>query len=187
MILLDETVISDDIKEQFFICDLKKCKGACCVEGDLGAPLEEVELAVLDDIYDKVKPYLSPEGIKAIEEQGTYVKEDDDEYCTPTIGGRECAYAVYDEKGILKCGIEQAYNDEEIDFKKPISCHLYPIRITKYENFHALNYDRWSICSDACTLGQELQVPVYKFLKEPLERAYGEEWYQQLTREIEGA
>ena len=156
------------------------------MEGDIGAPLDESEFPVLQDIYEKVKPYLSQEGIEAIEHQGTYVLEDD-EYCTPTIDGRECAYAIYDKKGILKCAIEQAYLDEVIDFKKPISCHLYPIRITRYENFHALNYDQWSICSDACTLGEQLQVPVYKFLKEPLERAYGVEWYQKLTEEIEGA
>lgn len=187
MILIDDTCVSDDIKERLFVCDLDKCKGACCVEGDLGAPLEEVELSVLLELYDKIKPYLTPEGIKAIEEQGVYVQEDDeDEYSTPTINGRECAYAVYDAKGILKCGIEQAYIAGDIDFKKPISCHLYPIRITKYEHFHALNYDQWSICSDACKLGEKLGVPVYQFLKEPLMRAYGEEWYTKLVDEIEG-
>lgn len=186
MILIEDTVISDDIKEKHFVCDLEKCKGACCVEGDLGAPLEEVELPVLREIYPLVKPYLSPEGIKAIEEQGEYVYDDEDDYSTPTINGQECAYAVYDEKGILKCGIEEAYNDQKIDFQKPISCHLYPIRITKYENYHALNYDQWSICSDACTLGEKLGVPVYKFLKIPLEKAYGEAWYRQLVEEIEG-
>jgi hypothetical protein len=185
MILIEDTVISDDIKEQFFVCDLKRCKGACCVEGDIGAPLETSELSVLDDIYEKVKPYLTPEGIQAIEKQGRYVLEDD-EYCTPTIEGRECAYAAYDDKGVLKCGIEQAYIDEVVDFKKPISCHLYPIRVTRYDNFHALNYDRWEICSDACSLGEKLQVPVYKFLQEPLERAFGEAWYKQLKEEIEG-
>ena len=186
MILIDETVISDDIKEQFFVCDLNKCKGACCVEGDLGAPLEEVELSIIKDIQEKVIPYLSKEGQKAILDQGAYVIDEDGDYSTPTIGGKECAYAIYDEKGILKCGIEQAYNDEVIDFKKPISCHLYPIRVTKYEQFHALNYDRWSICAEACKLGSKLGVPIYKFLKEPLERAYGEEWYQKLCDEIEG-
>ncbi|MCR9066382.1 MAG: DUF3109 family protein [Cytophagales bacterium] len=186
MILIDETVISDDIKEKHFVCDLEKCKGACCVEGDLGAPLEDSELSVLIDIYSRIKPYLSPEGVKVIEEQGVYVRDEEGDYSTPTIGDKECAYAIYDEKGILKCAIEQAYNDEVIDFKKPISCHLYPIRISKFEHYHALNYDQWSICTDACSLGEKLGVPVYKFLKEPLERAYGEEWYQKLEKEIEG-
>ena len=185
MILIEDTVISDDIAEQFFVCNLQKCKGACCVEGDLGAPLEDVELPILEEIYEKVKPYLSQAGIKAIEEQGKYVIDFEGDYSTTTIDNKECAYAIYDEKGILKCGIEQAYLDEVIDFKKPISCHLYPIRITKYDQYHALNYDRWNICSDACELGDKLGVPVYKFLKEPLIRAYGEEWYQQLSDEID--
>ena len=185
MILIDETVISDDIAQKFFVCNLEKCKGACCVEGDLGAPLEESELPVLEEIYEKVKPYLSPEGIQAIEEQGKYIKDWEGDYSTTTNNDKECAYAIYDENQILKCGIEQAYLDGKIDFKKPISCHLYPIRITKYDNFHALNYDRWSICSDACNFGEQLGVEVYKFLKEPLIRAYGEEWYEQLCKEIE--
>ncbi len=186
MILIDDTCISDDIKEKLFVCNLDKCKGACCVEGDLGAPLEEVELPIMDDIYEKVKPYLSAEGIAAIEKQGKYIEDYEGDFSTTTINDKECAYAIYDQKGILKCGIEEAYNDGVIDFKKPISCHLYPIRITKYEHYHAINYDQWSICSPACSLGEELGVPVYKFLKEPLIRAYGEDWYEQLTDEIEG-
>jgi hypothetical protein len=187
MILIEDTCISDDVADKFFVCDIEKCKGACCVEGDLGAPLEEVELPILDEIFDKIKPYLSTEGIKAIEQQGKYIKDWEGDYSTTTIDEKECAYAVYDQKGVLQCGIEQAYNDGVIDFKKPISCHLYPIRITKYENYHAINYDRWSICSDACTLGDKLGVEVYKFLKEPLIRAYGEDWYKQLVKEIEHA
>ncbi len=185
MILIDDTCISDDIAEKFFVCNLEKCKGACCIEGDLGAPLEESELPVLEEIYETVKPYLTPKGIKAIEKQGKYIQDWEGDYSTPTINDKECAYAFYDESKTLKCGIEQAYLDGKVDFKKPISCHLYPIRITKYEEFHALNYDRWSICSDACSLGEHLGVEVYKFLKEPLIRAYGEEWYDKLTQEIE--
>jgi len=184
MILIENTCISDDVADKFFVCNLDKCKGACCVEGDLGAPLEESELPILEEIYEKVKPYLSAEGIKAIEEQGTYIKDWEGDFSTPTIEDRECAYAIYDDRGILKCGIEQAYIDGKITWKKPISCHLYPIRITKYENFHALNYDRWTICSDACELGEKLGVPVYQFLKEPLIRQYGENWYNTLDKEI---
>ncbi|UBM60147.1 DUF3109 family protein [Marinilongibacter aquaticus] len=186
MILIEDTVISDDIKEKEFVCNLEKCKGACCIEGDLGAPLEEIELKVLQDEFEAIAPFLSPEGLEAIREQGLYIEDEEGDFSTPTIAGRECAYVVYDKNGCLKCGIEDAYNAGKTDFKKPISCHLYPIRVTKYEQYHALNYDQWSICSDACTLGKELQVPVYKFLKEPLERAYGEEWYAQLVEEIEG-
>ncbi len=184
MILIDNTCISDDVAEKFFVCNLEKCKGACCVEGDLGAPLEESELPILEEIYETVKPYLSEAGIKAIEEQGKYIKDWEGDFSTTTIDDRECAYAIYDDRGILKCGIEQAYIDGKISWKKPISCHLYPIRITKYDDFHAVNYDRWSICSDACELGDKLGVPVYKFLQAPLTRFYGEEWFNKLDKEI---
>lgn len=185
MILIDDAVLSDDIKEQFFVCDLKACKGACCVEGDLGAPLEDSELKELEDSFESVKPYLSKEGLAAIEKEGLYVKDFEGDYSTTTIDGKECAFAIYDEKKVLKCGIEQAYLDGKTTFKKPISCHLYPIRITKYDHYEALNYDRWDICSAACTLGAKLGVPVYKFLKDALIRKYGEAWYQQLCNEIE--
>lgn len=185
MIEFGKVILSDDVKEKFFVCNLEKCKGACCVEGDLGAPLETEELDVLDEIYDEVEPYLSEAGKEAILQQGTYILDEDDEYSTPTIKGKECAYAIYDNRGVLKCGIEQAYLDGKISFRKPISCHLYPIRIVKYDDFDAINYDRWSICSPACSLGAELQVPVYKFLKDALIRKYGEEWYNGLVEVIE--
>ena len=185
MIVNGNTVISDDLKESNFVCDLSKCKGACCVEGDLGAPLANEELEILVKVYPKVKSYLSEEGIEAIEGQGTYVFDEDGEYSTPTIQGKECAYAIYDKKGILKCGIEQAYLDKKIDFQKPISCHLYPVRISKYEEYEALNYDRWHICSAACTLGDALKVPVYQFVKEALIRKYGKEWYLKLVQLVE--
>lgn len=185
MILIDNTVISNDIADKHFVCDLLKCKGACCVEGDLGAPLNEAELPLLSAAYEAVKPYLSQVGIAAIEAQGPYIKDWEGDFSTPTIGDKECAYAIYDQRGILKCGIEQAYFDNKTTFRKPISCHLYPIRITKYEQFDALNYDKWHICSDACNHGQALQVPIYKFLKEPLIRAYGQDWYKKLENEIE--
>lgn len=185
MIVIDKTCISDDIADKMFVCDLEKCKGACCVEGDLGAPLEKEELPILRRIYTKVKPYLSEAGKKVIKKQGFYIKDYEGDYSTPTIGNRECAYAIYDERGILKCAIEQAYLDGKIDFKKPISCHLYPIRITKYDDYHAINYDRWDICNPACKHGQALGVPLYKFLKEPLIRQYGEVWYNELTNQIE--
>ncbi len=186
MIIVDNAVISDDIKENFFVCDLQKCKGACCVEGDAGAPLAKDELEKLEEVYEEVKPYLTEKGIKTIEEKGTYVKDRDNDYATPTLeGNQECAYAIYDKKGILKCGIEQAWNDGKTDFRKPISCHLYPLRIEQYDHYDAINYHRWHICSPACSLGESLQVPLYKFLKEPLTRKYGEAWYEKLVKEIE--
>ncbi|WP_188499833.1 DUF3109 family protein [Pontibacter amylolyticus] len=185
MIVLQNTVISDDIRDNFFVCNLEKCKGACCVEGDLGAPLEEEELAILADNYEHIKPYMTGAGKLAVEEQGLYIQDFEGDYSTPTIENRECAYALYDNQGILKCAIEQAYYDGKISWKKPISCHLYPIRITKYDDFEALNYDRWSICAAACNFGAALGVKVYQFLKEPLIRKYGEGWYNELTELIE--
>ncbi|HEY0742255.1 MAG TPA: DUF3109 family protein [Chryseosolibacter sp.] len=185
MLKVGEVLVSDDIRDKEFVCNLEKCKGACCVEGDFGAPLDQDELQILEDIYPIVKPYLSKEGIKVIEKQGTHTTDDDGDLCTPVIDGRECVYAIYDKKGILKCGIEQAYLDGKITWKKPISCHLYPIRITSKKNFEALNYHKWHICSPACALGKELQVPVYKFLKDPLIRKYGESWYSELVKAIE--
>jgi len=183
MILIDNTCISDDVADRFFVCNLDKCKGACCVEGDSGAPLDENELPILSDIYEKVAPYLTEDGKEAIRKQGVYTTDWDGDYVTPIIEGRECAYAFYDQNNVLKCGIEAAYYDGKTDYKKPISCHLYPIRVTKYEQYHALNYHRWDICSDACALGAQLGVPLYEFLKEPLIRAYGERWYEELVRE----
>ncbi len=185
MIVINKTVLSDDIADNYFICDLNKCKGGCCVEGDLGAPLEEDELPILEEVYEQVKPYLSSESIEAIETQGKYIFDEEGEYSTPTINGKECAYAVYDDRGILKCGIEKAYQDGKSIFRKPISCHLYPIRVTKYDNYHALNYDRWEICLPACELGRKTKLPLYKFLKDPLIRKFGKEWYDKLVNTLE--
>ena len=184
MIVVDNTIISDDIAENYFVCDLSKCKGACCVEGDLGAPLENDELEKIDEVFDKVEPYLSEKGKEAIAQQGRYIFDEDREFSTPTIDGKECAYALYDESGTLKCAFEQAFNDKKTKFKKPISCHLYPIRISKYDDYDAINYDRWEICNPACSLGQQLRVPLFKFVKDALIRKYGKEWYGKLTKEI---
>lgn len=185
MILIGDAVISQDIKEKHFVCDLNKCKGACCVEGDLGAPLEEEELEMLNKNLDAIKPYLSKEGLAVIEKEGAYILDEEDDFSTTTINNKECSFAIYDENKVLKCGMEQAYRAGKSDFIKPVSCHLYPIRVTKYDHYDALNYDRWDICSPACALGEKLKVPVYKFLKEPLIRKYGESWYQELEEECE--
>ncbi len=185
MIKVGEILVSDDIADREFVCNLEKCKGACCVEGDLGAPLEENELETMKEITPNVLPYLSEAGRTAIAEQGSYILDEDGDYSTPTIGGRECAFAIYDEQGVLKCGIEQAWRDGKIPFRKPISCHLYPIRVVRKRNMEALNYHKWSICSAACALGKSLQVPLYKFLREPLIRKYGESWYTELVTAIE--
>ncbi|MEI9919800.1 MAG: DUF3109 family protein [Bacteroidota bacterium] len=186
MIKVGEILVSDDIRNVEFVCHLEKCKGACCVEGDLGAPLENDELQLMKDIQEQVQPYLTEDGKKAIKEQGPYIFDDDGDYSTPTIKGRECAYSHYDQQGVLKCGIEQAYLDGKIGFRKPISCHLYPIRITKKRDFEAVNYHKWSICSAACSYGKSLKVPLYKFLEVPLVRKYGQDWYNELVNALEG-
>ena len=185
MIQIDDKLISEDLFSEEFVCNLAKCKGICCVEGDAGAPLDEDETKILDEIYPKIKPYLRPEGIQAIEEQGTYTLDFEGDLVTPLVNNAECAYVIFDEKGYTKCAIEKAYEDGVIDWQKPISCHLYPIRITEYSNFSAINYHEWDICSDACTLGKELGVKVYQFLKKPLIRKYGDEFYQTLSEAAE--
>jgi hypothetical protein len=182
MFQLGKTIVSEDIIEKDFVCNLSACKGACCVEGDAGAPLEEDEAKILSEIYPKVKPFLREEGIKAIEKQGTYITTEEGELETPLIDGAECAYVFFDQKGTALCAIEEAYNKGIVNWKKPISCHLYPIRVKEYSEFSAINYNKWHICDDACTLGKELQVPVYKFVKEALIRKFGEDWYMELEK-----
>lgn len=181
MIEIGDKLISEDIFSEEFVCNLARCKGACCVEGDAGAPLDADETKILADIFPKIKEYLRPEGIAAIEAQGTHVVDIDGDLVTPLVNGRECAYVVFDTQGVTKCGIEKAYENGAVEWQKPISCHLYPIRAVEYRNFTALNYHEWPICSPACELGKELQVPVYKFLKTPLIRKYGEEFYETLS------
>jgi hypothetical protein len=183
MILVQDKLVSDEVVEQQFICNLSACKGACCWEGDAGAPLEDAELPILLDIFPKIKSFLSPAGIAAIEAQGTHVWFDNTQSNgTTLIDNGPCAYMTFDALGIAKCGIEQAYKAGVIDFLKPISCHLYPIRVEKNEDvgFEALNYDHWDICSAACTLGEKEQVPVYRFVKDALVRKYGQAFYDEL-------
>ncbi|MGS2727512.1 DUF3109 family protein [Psychroserpens sp. BH13MA-6] len=182
MFQLGKTIVSEDIIEKDFVCNLSACKGACCIDGDAGAPLDPEEISILKEIYPKVKPFLRQEGVDAIEAQGTHITTEFDDFETPLINGADCAYVIFDDKKTALCGIEEAYNQGAISWKKPVSCHLYPIRIKSYTEFSAVNYDRWDICSDACTLGKELQVPVYKFVKEALIRKFGEEWYTELEK-----
>lgn len=180
MINLDGKIIHADLKDEMFACDVAKCKGACCVEGDLGAPLEDDELQVLEDIFEQVKPYMRKPGLKAIEDQGLYVLDFTNHYSTPLVNGRECAYVNFTSDGIALCAIEQAYEAGDIDFKKPISCHLYPVRISHTKMGEALNYDRWSICSAACSKGEADGTRVYEFVKDALIRKYGEAFYEEL-------
>jgi hypothetical protein len=179
VIEIGKTIISRDLIDKKFVCDLKKCKGICCVEGDSGAPLEKKEIKLLEKDIKKIYPYLREEGRKAIEEQGVYVIDWDNEYVTPLINNVECAYAVFDGD-IALCGIEKAYLAGATTFRKPISCYLYPVRVKKFAKFDAVNYDRWNICKPAVANGNELNVPVYRFLKKPLEQKFGKDWYNNL-------
>ena len=185
MFQLDKTIVSEEILEKEFVCNLNACKGACCVDGDAGAPLEKEELVILEEILPVLKSYLRKEGLQAIEAQGLYTTNEQGEHETTLVNGADCAYVIYDEKNVAMCGIEEAYNQGEIAFKKPVSCHLYPVRIKQYSEFAAVNYDKWEICDDACSLGQELGVPVYKFVKQALIRKFGKEWYSELEKVAE--
>ncbi|MDK7375797.1 MULTISPECIES: DUF3109 family protein [Weeksella] len=180
MFQIGKTLVSEELLKKEFVCNLSKCKGICCVEGDAGAPLDFEELDILDDIYEDIKPFLRKEGIDAIEREGKYTIDEDGEWTTPLVNHQECAYLVFEENGYSKCGIEKAYEAGVIDYKKPISCHLYPVRVKEYSNFSAVNYDVWDICSDACTLGKELQVNVAQFTKDALIRKFGQSWYDEL-------
>lgn len=188
MIAIDNKLVSDELVEEQFVCNLAKCKGGCCVDGDAGAPLQDDELAVISAVYDAVKPYLPERHVEEIEKQGKYVFDDEYGWVTPTINGGICVYAITDEQGIVKCGIEQAFNDKKLPaqaatWKKPISCHLFPVRIKKSNDGESeyVNYEpREDLCKPACKLGKKLKMPVYRFLKEPLIRKYGEEFYEAL-------
>jgi hypothetical protein len=181
VIAIDNILVSDEVVEKQFVCDLNKCKGGCCVDGDTGAPITQEEANIIEDIYPEIKHLLSPNAIALIEDEGTHTFDDEYGLVTPSLNGGICAYGYYDELGIVKCAIEHVYKEGKIDFKKPISCHLFPIRITEYETFEAVNYEpRETLCKPACKLGKSLKVPVYQFLKEPLIRKYGEEFYEAL-------
>jgi len=178
MIQIGKTIVSQVAFEHAFCCDLTKCKGACCVEGDAGAPLAESEVKILEEIQSAIQPFLRPEGIQSIMDQGVAIQEPNGEWVTPLVDGKECAYVVFDG-GVAKCGIEQAAAAGAVEWPKPISCHLYPIRVTKYQEFDALNVHHWKVCEPACSLGNELKLPVFKFLKEALVRAYGADWMEE--------
>jgi Protein of unknown function (DUF3109) len=181
VVIVDNKIVGDEIFERKFVCDLNACKGACCIHGESGAPLEKAELKKLEEVIDAVKPYMNKKGLAAIKKQGLYEIDSDGDYVTPLVGpAEECAYVYFDDKKIAKCAIEQAYLNGETKWHKPISCHLYPIRVSKLKTSEALNYHEWEICEPACACGDKLDVPVYKFLKQPLIRKYGEDWYKQL-------
>ena len=180
MFQINDTVVASDIIEESFICNLSVCKGECCVEGESGAPLENQEVKIIEDLLPQVWDDLSPEAQNIIKQQGVAYKDDDGEMVTSIVNGKDCVFTYYDEHGVCKCAIEKAYREGRVDFYKPISCHLYPIRLQKYNSFTAVNYHRWSVCKAAVLLGEKEDMPIYKFLKEPLVRKLGEDWYTEL-------
>ena len=180
MFQIDNTLVSEDLISKNFVCNLTACKGACFVEGEAGAPLEEKETVMLDADFEEIKPFLSSKGIAAIEKQGKYINGKDGEFETPLVNNKECAYVVFNTNGTSQCGIENAHKAKKIDWKKPISCHLYPVRVKEYSEFHAVNYHEWHICESACNLGESLKIPIYQFVREALIRKFGKEWYAKL-------
>ncbi|MBD0297504.1 MAG: DUF3109 family protein, partial [Flavisolibacter sp.] len=181
MIAIDNILVSDDVVEAQFVCDLHKCKGGCCEDGDAGAPLEKEELKELEKNYDAIKPYLTPEGMAEIKQQGKYLYDREFGWVTPTINGGICAYGFRDKQGIIKCGIEAAYNEGKSGWRKPLSCHLYPIKINEKKQYTMVNYEpRETLCRPGCVLGKKVKMPVYQFLKDAIIRKFGTEFYNTL-------
>jgi hypothetical protein len=180
MLQIDDTVVSLDLFDEQFVCDLNSCKGICCIEGDDGAPLEEEEVKIIEELLPVIWDDLTEVSKEVIRKQGVSYIDSDGEPVTSIVNGAECVFTYTDENGMCKCAIEKAYREGKTSFYKPISCHLYPVRLQKYNDFLAVNYHRWSVCNCARRLGANLKVPVYKFLKEPLVRRFGVEWYEQM-------
>lgn len=180
LIEIHDKIISTQIFDRKFVCDLNTCKGACCIKGDAGAPLDEEEANILEENIDKIKPFMRKEGIEEVDKTGVFYIDQENDMATTLVNEQECAFVFFDEKGITKCAIEKAQSEGAIDFKKPLSCHLYPIRVKKFNDFTALNYNHWDICEPACSCGDKFNVPVYKFLREPLIRAFGDSFYEEL-------
>lgn len=183
MKIIDNSLITEELFTMNFSCDLAACKGECCVEGDAGAPLEMEEISIIEDNLEAIKPYMSESGLQAVEKTGVFDYDASGQFVTPLVDGKECAF-VYFENEIAFCSIEKAFRLGKIKFIKPISCHLYPIRIKKYNGFDVLNYHRWHICESAVTAGKRNAVSLYRFLKEPLIRKFGEEWYEKLLQSL---
>ena len=180
MIQIDDTLVSLDLIERSFLCDLSHCKGQCCVEGDSGAPLEPGEEEELKRVLPEIWNDLLPEARTVIRAQGVAYTDSDGDRVTSIVGDKNCVFTCYDTDGVCKCAIEKAYREGRVSFYKPTSCHLYPVRITQYKTFQAVNYHRWDVCKAAELLGKKEQVPVYQFLKEPLIRKFGQAWYDAL-------
>jgi len=180
MIEIGRAIVSRDILEEHFLCDLEKCRGGCCIEGDSGAPLTPGEASQLEEAREVLKEYLPEEHRRAITRQGCSIIDRDGDLVTPLVEGRQCVYSFLDENEILKCAVEKAWEEGRIPFRKPLSCHLFPVRITAYKRFDAVNYQKIDLCRPARECGLAARVPLYRFLREPLIRKYGEAWFEEL-------
>ena len=185
MIQIDDVIVPLDVFREKFLCDLGACKGACCVEGDAGAPVEREEVALLEEVLPVIWDDLSDEAKVVIKKQGVVYTDRDGDIVTSLVGDKDCVFTYYDESGICSCAIEKAFREGKTQFYKPISCHLYPIRIGSFGKYKALNYNRWVVCSAARVLGKKENVPVYKFLETPLIRRFGQAWYDELLNAAE--
>lgn len=183
MLVVGNSIVSDNIKDVKFCCNLSLCKGMCCVQGDAGAPLEKKEIKIIENYYSKIKPYMTKEGIEEVDKYGIDDEDISGELCTRIIDGKDCVFLTLDND-IAMCAIEKAYLDNVIDFRKPISCHLYPIRVQDYGEFQAVNYHEWDICKSALEEGEKQGTPLYVILKEPLVRKFGQKWYDELLAQI---
>lgn len=180
MIEIGRTILSRDVFEKHFLCNILKCKGACCIEGDSGAPLTDEEAIIIEKEYPTFEEYLPKNHKHEVAKQGFSLIDSDGDLVTPLVNNRQCAYSFYDEKKVLKCAIEKAHFEGKLEFRKPVSCHLFPLRITEYKRFDAVNYEQLDICKPGRECGKSEKLPLYQFLKEPLIRKYGEEWYKEV-------
>ena len=180
MVEIEDKIISDELFEKKFVCDLQKCKGGCCVEGDSGAPLRSKEIKEIAKNLSIIKSEMSTKGLNAIKNNDFHYLDSDGDKVTKLVDGKECVFVVFDKNNIAKCSIESAYRKNKINFNKPISCHLYPVRIKKYDSFTAVNVDSWHVCKPACECGTELNVPVFKFLKDAIVRSWGLDFFKHL-------
>lgn len=182
LVEIEDKVISTEIFEKHFVCDLNKCKGHCCIEGDSGAPLTEGDIHEIESNINDIMSFMSIESQQRIKAKGFYMKDEDNEKVTSLMSNGACVFAVKNKQGIYSCSIENAFHDKKINYKKPLSCHLYPIRLKAFNSFIGVNYNKWDICNSACSLGDNLKVKVYQFLKDPIERAFGKSFYNELQK-----
>lgn len=185
MLQIGDTLVSLDLAEEFFCCDLEACKGQCCIEGDAGAPITEAERAAIERVLPVVKDDMIPQGREAVERDGVAYVDEEGDLVTTIVDGRNCAFTCYAPGGVCLCAIEKAHREGRCEFLKPVSCHLYPLRLTEYPTFTAVNYHRWKICRPAVRKGRELGIRLYQFLREPLIARFGQEWYDELVTACE--